>query len=320
MLTVFIATHNGAATLPRVLASYLQLQPPEGGWKLVIIDNGSTDGSPQLIRSFADRLPLVCLSEPRRGKNRALNTGLQALEGDLAVFGDDDGVPDADWLVQLRSAADRHRDCAVFGGPIIPVWDAPPADWILQWVRLAPVFCATDPAWPDGPCEPTQVWGANMAVRADLLRKGYRFDERLGPSDSAVYAMGGETEFALRLVVAENLRCWHCKAARVGHIVPPRKMTRAWILKRAFHLGRCVYRESKQNAAAGRPHHPHPPLAICKLLVHEAVNLLSAHCFADPRKAFEARWQINLWIGCLFEATTVGYQPLRLPNDAATHD
>jgi len=222
VLTVFIATHNGAATLPRVLASYLELQPPEGGWKVVIIDNGSTDDSPQRIRSFADRLPLVCLSEPRRGKNRALNIGMPALEGDLAVFGDDDGIPDADWLVQLRRSADHHRDCAVFGGPISPVWDAPPADWILQWVRLAPVFSATDPAWPEGPCDPTQVWGPNMAVRADLFRKGHRFDERLGPNGSAVYAMGGETECVLRLVIAENLRCWHCKAARVrpSHLQP----------------------------------------------------------------------------------------------------
>lgn len=319
MLTVFIATHNGAATLPRVLASYAGLQPPEGGWKLVVIDNGSTDDSPQLIRSFADRLPLVCLSEPHRGKNRALNSAVPALEGDLAVFGDDDGIPDADWLVQLRSAADGHRDYALFGGRLTPVWDAPPADWILQWVRLAPVFSVTDPAWPEGPCGPTQVWGANMAVRADLLGKGHRFDERLGPTGSAVYAMGGETEFVFRLVVAENLRCWHCKAARVRHIIPPRKMTRAWILKRAFHLGRCVYRESKQRAAAGLPHYPRPPLVACRLLGREALNLLSAHRYADARKAFEARWEINLWIGCLFEAASAAHQPPRLPNDAAAH-
>jgi len=319
VLTVFIATHNGSPTLPRVLASYLKVQPPIGGWKLVIIDNGSDDDSAQIIRSFVDRLPLVCISEPRRGKNRALNKGLQALEGDLAIFGDDDGVPDADWLVQLRRAADHHPDCAVFGGSIRPFWDAAPEGWILQWVRLAPVFSATDPDWQEGPCDPTRVWGANMAVRAGLFRKGHRFDERLGPDGSATYAMGGETEFALRVAIAENLTCWHCKAARVGHIIPPRKMTRAWILKRAFHLGRCVYRESKQKASAGRPHEPRTPLALCKLVVLETFNLVSAHRFADARRVFEARWQMNLWLGCLYEAATVGWQPLRLPSEARAH-
>ena len=48
MLTVLIATRNGAATLPRVLASYTQLEPPTGGWKLVVVDNGSTDGTAAL--------------------------------------------------------------------------------------------------------------------------------------------------------------------------------------------------------------------------------------------------------------------------------
>lgn len=320
MLTVLIATHNGAATLPRVLAAYTQLQPPAGGWKLVLIDNGSSDRSLGVVQAFADRLPLVCLSQPCRGKNRALNTGLRALAGDLAVFSDDDTVPDADWLVQLRHAADRRRDCAVFGGPIRPLWDVDPPEWILQWVRQAPVFGLTDPAWVDGPCEPTKVWGPNMAIRAEPFRQGYRFDERLGPNGSAAYPMGGETELALRLAIAERLKCWHCAGARVGHIIPAGKMTRAWILKRAFRLGRCVYRESRQKAAAGLPHEPRQPHAICRHLAREAVSLAAARRRADSRRVFEARWQMNLWMGCLFEALTSRYEPRRPAQHDYPHD
>ena len=320
MLTVFIATHNGAPTLPRVLESYTQLQPPAGGWKVVLIDNGSSDASRQIADAFVDRLPLVCVSEPRRGKNRALNTGLRELAGDLAVFSDDDSVPDADWLVQLRKVADDHPDYAVFGGTISPLWDATPEDWILHWVRWAPVFSATDPAWNDGPCDPTQVWGANLAIRAELFAKGHRFDERLGPDGSATYAMGGETEFTLRVAIAEHLHCWHCKAARVRHVIQPQKMRRAWILNRAFHLGRCIYRESKQKAAVGRPHVPRYALAICKDLYRELINLASARCSADPRRVFESRWQMNLWIGCLVEAVNPRYKPRRLDLNARAQD
>ena len=39
MLTVFIATHNGGHTLPRVLDAYTRLLPPPGGWKLVVSDD-----------------------------------------------------------------------------------------------------------------------------------------------------------------------------------------------------------------------------------------------------------------------------------------
>jgi cellulose synthase/poly-beta-1,6-N-acetylglucosamine synthase-like glycosyltransferase len=311
MLTVFIATHDGAETLPRVLAAYTELLSPAGGWKVVIIDNGSEDDTPAIARSFADRLPLIILTEPRRGKNRALNTGLRQLEGDLAVFSDDDSVPESDWLVRVRSAADDHPAYAVFGGRILPLWDQEPDGWLLEWVRAAPVFSVTDAAREEGPCESTKVWGPNMAIRAEWFRRGYRFDERLGPNGSATYAMGGETELTLRLAIAERVRCWHCKDARMHHIIPPRKMTRAWILKRAFHLGRCVHRESKQYAEAGRPYVPRSAAAICAGLARELVNLASARKSADARRIFEARWQLNLWCGCLYEALGTRYAPQR---------
>jgi glycosyltransferase involved in cell wall biosynthesis len=46
MVTVLLATYNGAETLPKALNAYCQLQAPTAGWKLVVVDNGSTDGLP----------------------------------------------------------------------------------------------------------------------------------------------------------------------------------------------------------------------------------------------------------------------------------
>ena len=309
VLTVFIATHNGGRTLPRVLDAYTQLVPPPGGWKLVLIDNGSDDDSPRILRSFLDRLPLALVSEPRRGKNRALNRGLGELEGDLAVFSDDDVLPARDWLVQLRAAADQHPECGAFGGHILPAWDVPPDEWVRDWVPSAPVFGVSDAPRDSGPCEPTKIWGSNMAVRAEWLRRGHRFDERIGPNGSATYSMGGETEFTLRLALTENVACWHCADAHVSHIIGARQMTRAFVLKRAFHLGRCVRRESAQRARAGQPHVPRGPRAICQGLAGALASLASARRSADARRAFEARWQLRLWAGCLYEALGSRYAP-----------
>lgn len=311
MLTLFVATRNGAETLPRILTAYQRLRAPRGGWKVVIIDNGSDDGSGQIAAAFADRLPLTVIREPRRGKNRALNAGLHALDGDLAVFGDDDGIPDPDWLVQLRTAADAHPECAIFGGRILPRWEVEPEEWLLQWAPQAPAYGITAADLAEGPCEATKVWGPNMAIRAEWFRQGYRFDERIGPNGTATYSMGGETEFTLRLAIAEQLSCWHCRDARVHHIIKSRTMTRTWILKRAFHLGRCVHRESRQHAHAGRPHVPRDASAICAGLAREVANLASGYRAADARRVFQARWQLNLWCGCLYEALSTRYQVRR---------
>lgn len=302
MLTVFVATHNGARRLPPLLDSYTRLRPPRGGWKLVVIDNASDDDSARVAASFADRLPLVCVSEPRRGKNRALNTGLRQLEGDLAVFSDDDDLADVNWLVELRRAADSFPDFSVFGGALLPLWPIPPDDWILKWVRVPAVFATTEAARDEGPCEPTQVFGGNMAVRAGLFAKGHRFDERIGPNGTSTYAMGSETEFTLRLAIAEGAKCWHCKGARVQVMIRPSMMKESWVLRRAFRLGRCVYRESRQKAAAGWTHVPRGRKEIGLGLAGAARNLALGSIRRDARQMFLGRWNLRLWAGCLAEA------------------
>jgi glycosyltransferase involved in cell wall biosynthesis len=316
VLTVLIATHNGAETLPRVLDAYTRLDPPPGGWKLVVVDNGSDDASPAVVASYANRLPLLLVHEPRRGKNRALNRGLRELEGDLAVFSDDDSLPAADWLVRLRAAADAHPEYGIFGGRIVPHWDAPTAAWIRESRRAAPLYGASDPTLSAGPCDPTTVWGPNMAIRTVWFHAGYRFDERIGPNRSPTYAMGGETELTMRLAFAEQVRCWHCAEARVDHIVRARQLTRAWMLRRAFHLGRCVRRESEQRARAGRSHVPRGAAAIGRGLARSVAGLAAARRTADAQRAFDARWELNLWLGCLYEAIGTRYRP-QLPARGA---
>jgi glycosyltransferase involved in cell wall biosynthesis len=315
VLTVLMATHNGAETLPRVLEAYARLEPPPGGWKLVLVDNASDDDSAAVAGRFRDRLPLQLLHEPVQGKNHALNRGLAELEGDLAVFSDDDALPAPDWLVRLRAAADRHPDFAVFGGRIVGHWDVEPEEWIRALVPAAPVYGLSDPAMPEGPCDPTTVWGTNMAVRAEWFRRGYRFDGRFGPNRSPTYAMGGETELTLRLVIAERVKCWHCRDAWVEHIIRPRQLTPAWILRRAFHLGRCVRRESEQHARAGRPHVARGFAAISRGMVRCLTDLAAARRAADAGRAFKARWQLNVWLGCLYQAVGASYRPRALRCD-----
>ncbi len=134
MLTVLIATYNGARTLPYVLNIYCQLEPPDDGWQLVIVDNRSTDQTKEVIASFTQRLPLTYLFEPRQGKNVALNTGLSRVAGDLIVFTDDDTLPQPNWLRQIRLAADSQSEFVIFGGPILPKWEVLPEDWVSSWI------------------------------------------------------------------------------------------------------------------------------------------------------------------------------------------
>src|SRR2546427_208310 len=126
MLTVLFATRNGGETLAAVLEHYCALEEPPGGWNLLIVDNGSTDQTREIIHSYRRRLALTYLFEPEPGKNTALNTGLASIGGDLVLLTDDDTFPNRDWLVRMR--------VGIFGGTIIPRWQTPPDSWILSSV------------------------------------------------------------------------------------------------------------------------------------------------------------------------------------------
>jgi glycosyltransferase involved in cell wall biosynthesis len=115
-----------------VLRAFAALHPVPGGWKLVIVDNNSEDGTSSVLAEFADRLPLLTLRERRAGKSRALNRAIPALEGDLVVATDDDVLPDPGWLAALRHAADTHPEATMFGGPVLPHWSRPPPSWLLK--------------------------------------------------------------------------------------------------------------------------------------------------------------------------------------------
>ena len=247
MLSVLIATYNGGKTLPAVLNEYCKQDLPKEQWKLVLIDNGSTDNTKEIIEKFVPLLPIIYLFEPRKGKNAALNTGLSSIEGDLIVFSDDDVLPHMSWLKELREAADSHPLHSIFGGPVLPEWESPPEDWILSWVPLKPAFAILDDQEEgDKRGGNATVFGPNMAVRSNIFEMGYKFDETVGPNGSN-YAMGSETDLLLRLRQA-GFKAWHSKNAIVKHMIRSSQMDRRWILARAIRYGRGIYRSGLVRA------------------------------------------------------------------------
>ena len=303
MLTVLIATHDGAETLPKAMNAYRQLQAPTGGWKLVIVDNGSTDATKEIVNSFTDRLPLTYVFESSRGKNAALNTGLSSVEGDLIVFTDDDTLPRPDWLIEMRRAADSHASFSMFGGSVVPHWEVPPEAWIPAWVQLGPVFTLTDPSWEEGSIPPGSLYGTNMAIRSEIFEAGYRFDVRIGPR-SRSYAMGSETELTLRLAKA-GFEAWHCKQAVVEHIIRKFQLERAWILRRAIRYGRGRYRLGVQYENVNRKKYLGIPRYLIKEVAKKGFDVGRARLGGDAAELFEKRWIFNYLLGQAIEARLI---------------
>lgn len=299
MLSVLIATYNGAATLPRVLDAYCRLAAPAGGWELIVVDNASSDRSGEIAAAFAGRLPLTCLYEAERGKNAALNSALPHARGDLLVFSDDDATPEPDWLQQLERCAAARPDYAVFGGRILPDWEVAPAEWILRLAPLGQTYAISPPALADGPVHPGLVWGANMALRRAVFDAGHRFDVSLGPN-GANYAMGSETEFNIRLGQA-GFRSWFCPDARVAHRIRAHQLEAGFILARALRFGRGMFRQGAPEPSRA-PMLLGVPRWMLRKFLDEACRALLASVTGDADRRFLARWELHYLAGFFHEA------------------
>lgn len=311
MLTVVIATHNGARTLPEVLNAFCGVRSPQGGWKLVVVDNASADRTKEIIDSFASRLPLTYVFEPVPGKSRAQNAGLRHASGDLVLLTDDDAVPDADWLAQMRSAADAQRSFSLFGGCIIPRWEVPPESWILK--IDGSILTITDPAWAEGPIPPTRLYGPNMAVRSDVLAAGIEFDTSLGPVGRR-YRMGEDTDFVQRIGKA-GFKAWYCKRAIVAHMIRSDQMKKEWVLRRAFPLGRATYRREFIDCRTS----PKLLLGVPRYLVREvlsqAIRLGRARFSRHADEVFKEYWQLRFLLGRAAEGRALANDRAAKPRD-----
>jgi glycosyltransferase involved in cell wall biosynthesis len=302
MLTVLLATRNRAQILHRVLESYRCLQQPETGWKLVVVDNGSADGTAELIASFSDLLPLHSLCEPRVGKNFAINAGLELIEGDLVVFTDDDVFPYPDWLVELRKIADAQPEYSMFGGAIVPRWEVTPPHWI-EWVELSPVYALTGPWMKEGPIAPFFIYGPNMSVRSNVFQSGMGFNTSIGPRGSS-YPMGSETELILRLY-RQGHKGWHVHSAVVEHFIRKEQLQKAWVMKRAIRFGRGEYRVSHAEAAPPAKMSMGIPKGLEDLvrkMIKEGLFMIAATAALKRAAAFRSHWRFNFLRGQAIEA------------------
>ncbi len=108
-LSVVIPARNAAETIGSALDS-LARQRFAGTWEVVVVDNGSTDGTAAVARSFAGRLPSIRIVEAseRSGIPYARNRGVEAARGRLVAYCDADDEVSEGWLAGIAEGLDRY--------------------------------------------------------------------------------------------------------------------------------------------------------------------------------------------------------------------
>jgi glycosyltransferase involved in cell wall biosynthesis len=89
-LSVILPCYNEAANLPLILERYAQVAPPDLAWELVLVDNGSRDGSAEVLKRLLLKPAYAFAStvtvDVNQGYGFGMATGLKAAQGALLAF------------------------------------------------------------------------------------------------------------------------------------------------------------------------------------------------------------------------------------------
>jgi glycosyltransferase involved in cell wall biosynthesis len=227
-VSVLVCTRNRCAALAQLLEALTRLVvPPELSWELVVVDNGSSDGTATLVESFADRLPVRRIFEPRKGISRARNAGLGAALGEILAFTDDDCLPAPDWLCAIVQEFGRDPDLAGIGGRV-ELHD--PRDYPMT-IRTSRTREALTSAYQ----LPALMVGCNMAFTRWAVQLVGEFDVTLGAGTPVGSAE--DTDYLYRSLLL-GLRIEYVPDVLVAHNHGRRKLEEVKLLRRSYARGR----------------------------------------------------------------------------------
>jgi glycosyltransferase involved in cell wall biosynthesis len=241
-LDVILPTFNREALLARALASLRTARIPAGlSVRVLVVDNGSTDGTRALVRTEAARFDgrLEYLFVPTPGKPYALNAGIAATDGALIGLIDDDEEIDHTWF-ECIAGQFGSTEVDFIGGRCLPSWGAPPPPWFGQGYRgvIGWVDAGPEPR-PMNADYPGILMGGNAVIRRSVLERAGRYSTALNRNGTTL--LGCEDEDMYHRLLAIGARGRYVPELVIYHHVPASRLEkqyfRRWCFWRGVSLG-----------------------------------------------------------------------------------
>jgi glycosyltransferase involved in cell wall biosynthesis len=174
-LTVIIPTYNRSDLLGRTLRGLLDQTAPPDSYEIVVVDDGSTDVTPQVVRETgAPDSRLRYLRQENKGPAAARNLGVREAKGQIVLFTGDDCLPDSRLVEEHLRAHDGGGDVGVVGHvtwhPSLTVTP------FMAFLETGPQFGFSQIKDPDD----APIWcfyTANCSVRRHWMEEVGGFDE-----------------------------------------------------------------------------------------------------------------------------------------------
>jgi glycosyltransferase involved in cell wall biosynthesis len=178
-LTIVIPTYNRKGILRKTLEAYRFQSAPEEILEILVVDDGSTDGTDSVVAQSGEGspIPIRYLRQDNRGRASARNHGIREARGEIVLFGDDDTIPAGSLVAEHIAWHGKYPEASV--GVLGHVSWSPevhPTPF-MKWLGL------------DGPLfdyrrlsrgmqvDVAHFYSNNISLKTEFLRKNGTFDE-----------------------------------------------------------------------------------------------------------------------------------------------
>ncbi len=229
-VSIVLCTKNRAKLLVDALDSLLQIRPTPNGVELVLVDNGSTDNTKDVVAEFRLRasFPIRYVFESIPGLSAARNRGILEAEGRFVFFTDDDQLVDPDAARQHLRVAEKYGSRAQQGAIALQFTRQRP-EWLRG--RLVTVLGQTEDH-PEGPAG-IHMYGGNMFFERSLFEEMRAFREDLGKG-TAGYSE--DIELSLRLKKM-GVPIVYAPTARIYHVIDEDRASAGFFRRNSYDKG-----------------------------------------------------------------------------------
>lgn len=202
----------GQAELTERCLEVLLAEAGGTSYEVVVVDDGSRDGTPELLAALGDRIRIV-RHEANLGFAAACNDGAAAASGEAVIFLNNDTIPRPGWLDELDRYAAAHPEAVIVGAKLLfPDDTVQHAGVVIDQYGYPKHIYAGFPSWHPATCRSRRyqaVTAACMLVRREVFA-------RLGGFDPAFRNGYEDVDLCLRAAAYGEVH--YCAESTVYHL------------------------------------------------------------------------------------------------------
>ncbi|KKH47215.1 glycosyltransferase family 2 protein [Methanosarcina sp. 1.H.A.2.2] len=242
-LSVIIPTRNRAKYLNKALESITNQTFPPEEFEVIVVDNGSTDNTKEIVNSFKKCIiNLKYFYENTPGLHVGRHKGLKESTAEILVYADDDIEASPTWLEGIYESF-ASNEVVLVGGKNLPNFESEPPTWIkkmwnqkMQYGNVLGYLSILDFGDETKEISPFYVFGCNFSIRKAVLEAAGGFHPDGMPQELIKFRGDGES-YVSRYILEKGYKTVYNPKASVYHLVSNSRMTLEYFEQRAYNQG-----------------------------------------------------------------------------------